>query len=289
MQLTKLADKVILVKLTQRRAALTRTSKNLSEAIQQQFNDSSLKAMYRLFQDKSSPVRKLMSQHNEVYQYHKKETLPYVDAGPRMLPSTLYFEFGQELRHRIAVVDKSLAAITPIYDQLVANDIMYRTSGGQSSVTVDEYPDVATFAQSVSSDIRFTPMPNKRHFLFDLSEEDEKAFDDAEQQALQMANEDVINRMLAPLTALTKRLGEYKGEKGERFHTSLMENILDGCKTARKLAIDPSDELLKEITGLEDIAARYLGAVEIIKASPDAREQARKRLEEATERMSAYF
>jgi hypothetical protein len=103
-----------------------------------------------------------------------------------------------------------------------------------------------------------------------------------------MAREDTINRMLKPLSDLTRRLGEYQGNKGERFHNSLMENVLEGCVTARKLAIDPSPELVQEINQIEQLASSYLQNVEIIKGSANARVEARKRLDEATERLSAY-
>jgi hypothetical protein len=67
-----------------------------------------------------------------------------------------------------------------------------------------------------------------------------------------------------------------------------MENVLEGCATARKLAIDPSPELVQEINQIEQLASSYLQNVEIIKGSANARVEARKRLDEATERLSAY-
>jgi hypothetical protein len=131
-------------------------------------------------------------------------------------------------------------------------------------------------------------MPDKRHFLFDLSDEDLAEFDRAEAELASVAREDTINRMLKPLADLTRRLGEYQGNKGERFHNSLMENVLEGCTTARKLAIDPSPELVQEINEIEQLASNYLQNVEIIKGSANARVEARKKLDEATERLSAY-
>jgi hypothetical protein len=289
MQHAKLSDKVILVKLTQRRAPLTKRDKALTNQLQTQYNDNSLTAIYKLFRDLNSPINKLMKKHNEVYAYHKQNTIPHIDAGPRMLPSTLYFEYAQEMKQRVAVVEKLADQCYQDYDQIVSDDIMFRNSGYASGrANRDEYPTAEQFRNAVGSDLRFTPMPDKRHFLFDLSEEDLAEFDRAEAELASMAREDTINRMLKPLSDLTRRLGEYQGNKGERFHNSLMENVLEGCTTARKLAIDPSPELVQEINAIEQLASSYLQNVEIIKGSANARVEARKKLDEATERLSAY-
>ena len=290
MQHAKLSDKVVLVKLTQRRAPLTKRDKALTNQLQTQYNDNSLTAIYKLFRDANSPINKLMKKHNEVYAYHKHNTIPHIDAGPRMLPSTLYFEYAQEMKQRIAVVEKMADQCFQDYDQIVQDDIMFRNSGYASGrANRDEYPTADQFRNAVGSDLRFTPMPDKRHFLFDLSEEDLAEFDRAEAELASMAREDTINRMLKPLSDLTRRLGEYQGNKGERFHNSLMENVLEGCATARKLSIDPSPELLNEINNLETLASTYLSNAEIIKGSANARAEARRRLDESTEKLSAYF
>jgi cytochrome P450 len=141
----------------------------------------------------------------------------------------------------------------PMYDQLVLDDINDRNSGHAAGrATVDEYPSAEEFRASMSAEIRFLPMADASHFLFDLSDEDIAAFRRAEEEAAVAANVDTIQRMLKPIASLVTKLSEYQGAKGERFHNSLIENVVDGCKLARKLALSPSAELLAEITALEE-------------------------------------
>jgi hypothetical protein len=289
MQFTKLADKVILVKLTQRKAALTKRDRALTNTVQAQFNDNSLTVLTKLFRDKDSPVNKIMTKFNEVYAHHKVNTIPYIDAGPRMLPSTLYFEYTQDMKHKMAVVEKLIDQWMPFYDDLVKADVMFRNTGhAQGRADASEYPTADQFRNSMSNDLRFQPMPDVKHFLFDLSDEDVEAFHRAEAETLNLANADTINRMLKPLTDLTKRLGEFKGEKGERFHNSLVENVIEGCKIARKLVIAPTPELMDQIKELEDMSVKYLSNVEMIKASPMVRKDAQDRLAEVVDKMSAF-
>jgi hypothetical protein len=286
---TKLADKCMLVKLTVRKAPLTKRDQFLTDKIQAQEGDASLTVLTKLFRDKSSPINQIMTAVNEVYAYHKKHTLPYVDAGPRILPSDNYMDYTAEMKHMIAKVDNMLMKWLPQYDQLVLNDVRYRNAGHAAGrAKVEDYPSAEKFAAAVGVDYRFSPMPDARHFLFDLSEEDMAAFDRAEAEAAAAANADTVARMLKPLHSLVERLKEFQGTKGERFHNSLIQNVIEGCDLAKKLAINPTQELLNEINTLHDAAKACLADAEIIKGSANARASAKDKLEEVAKRMAAF-
>ena len=132
------------------------------------------------------------------------------------------------------------------------------------------------------------PMPDASHFLFDLSDEDVASFKRAEEEAAQAANADTVQRMLKPIQALVTKLGEYQGLKGERFHNSLVENVIDGCTLARKLAISPTPELLADIAELEDAVQGYLKDVEMIKGSAHKRDEAKKKLQDVASKMAMF-
>jgi len=288
-RVNKLSDKALLVKLTIKRAALTKRDHWLTSKIQAQEGDQSLTVLTKLFRDKASPINQIMQSVNEVYAYHRKHTLPYVDAGPRILPNDLYMDYTAEMKHRIAKVDNLLANYMPHYDDLVNEDVMYRNAGHAAGrANASEYPSAESFRQSVSVEFRFSPMPDSRHFLFDLSDEDLKSFEEAEQEAMATANTDTIQRMMKPLASLVSRLKEYQGQKGERFHNGLIENVIEGCDLALRLAISPPQELRDQINELRTTAKACLDDVEIIKGSANKRDEAKRRLEEVAARMGAF-
>lgn len=290
MTVSKLSDKAVLVKLTIRRAALTRRDHGLTATLQAQENDKSLTVLTKLFRNRESPINQIMAKYGEVYAYHKKNTLPYVDAGPRILPNDLYFEYTQEMKHRIASVDTMLDTYMPVYDQLVLDDVMYRNSGHAAGrANVDEYPSADDFRRSMSAEIRFQPMPDASHFLFDLSEDDLASFAVAEQEAAAQANADAINRMLKPMGALVNRLVEYQGGQKERFHNSLIDNVIEGCDMAKKLAINPTPELLAEIEGIKTLAGSILDTVEVVKGSANARAKAKADLDAVANKLAGFY
>jgi len=290
MQATKLSDKVVLVKLTMRRAALTKRDNFLTDKVQRQEGDASLTVLTKLFRNRDSAINQILSKYNEIYAYHKKTTLPYVDAGPRLLPNELYFDYTQEMRKRIADVDSLLDTYMPMYDDLVSDDVMYRNAGHMAGrANASEYPTAEQFRQATSVEMRFQPMPDARHFLFDLSEEDEATFKRAEEEALAAANADMVGRMLKPLGALVTKLSEYQGQKGERFHNSLIDNVIDGCDTALRLAINPSQELRDTVAFIKDQAQKMLTTVEVVKGSAIARANAKHELELVAKRLEGLM
>jgi hypothetical protein len=290
MNVSKLSDKAVLVKLTIRRAALTRRDHGLTATLQAQENDKSLTVLTKLFRNKESAINQIMAKYGEVYAYHKKNTLPYVDAGPRILPNNLYFEYTQEMKHRIASVDNLLDTYMPMYDQLVLDDVMYRNSGSSAGrANVDEYPSAEDFKLSMSAELRFQPMPDASHFLFDLSDEDVESFKRAEHEAAAQANADAINRMLKPMGALVTRLKEYQGGQKERFHNSLIDNVIEGCDMAKKLAINPTPELLAEIEGIKTLAGSILDTVEVVKGSANARAKAKADLDAVANKLAGFY
>lgn len=290
MTVSKLSDKAVLVKLTIRRAALTRRDEGLTATLQAQENDKSLTVLTKLFRNRESPINQIMAKYGEVYQYHKKHTLPYVDAGPRILPNDMYFEYTQEMKHRIASVDQLLDTYMPMYDQLVLDDVTYRNSGSAAGrANADEYPSAENFKLSMSAEIRFQPMPDASHFLFDLSDEDVESFKRAEQEAAAQANADAINRMLKPMGALVTRLKEYQGGQKERFHNSLIDNVIEGCDMAKKLAINPTPELLAEIEGIKTLAGSILDTVEVVKGSANARAKAKADLDAVASKLAGFY
>lgn len=289
-RVSKLADKAMLVKLTIRRAALTKRDNALTAKVQAAEGDAGITVLTKLFQDKGSAINSIMRLVNEVYSYHKLHTLPYVDAGPRILPNANYFAYTQEVQHRIAKVENLLAQWMPHYDQLVRDDVMYRNAGRAAGrANVDEYPSAESFERSMALEYKFAPMPDARHFLFDLNEADLQACEAAETEALAAANADTINRMLKPLAALVERLGEYQGQKGERFHDTVISNVLDGITQARGLILFPNADLTAHIDALETLTKRYLDGVELIKGSAHVRADARTKLKDAADKMAAYF
>jgi hypothetical protein len=287
-KVTALCEKAMLVKLTQRRVNLTRRDQAAETVIQQQMDDSSLTVLSRLFRDQNNPVKKALSHLSETYTYHKKHTLPYIDKGPRILVNGLYLDYSNHMRARRNELDTMMASLMPNYDSYVQQDILQR-SKTSTRATAADYPSASEFFERVGFDVRFTPLPDERHFLFDLSEEDQATFANAMKDVHIAATNDAIGRMLTPLRHLVDKLNKPIGTDGAVFRDSAVENVAEGLEIARKLLMDAPPHVVDTMAALDKAVSVFAGNKDWLRESPIMREQAAKKLDDIARQMGSFM
>lgn len=288
MQPTTLASKAMLVKLTVRRANLTKRDMFAESVIQQQLDDASLVVSSKLFRDKLNPINKIMTAASEVYTYHKAHTLPYIDKGPRILPNERYLDYTTEMRQRINGMDNMMALHIPNYDTYVQLDIQHRSLSPNSRARVEDYPSADEFQSRMGFDLRFTPLPDAKHFLFDISDDDMKAFNESMDSVARNARTEVIKGMLEPLQHLVEKLNKPIGTENSIFRDTAVENVVEGLKRAKMLNINADNEIDNMADMLMDSIKIYNNNKDVLRQSPVVREQAAKKLDEIAKKMAVF-
>ena len=285
-----LNEKAMLVKLTVRRANLTRRDQVAESIIQAQLDDASLVVNSKLFRDKANPINKVMTKASEVYTYHKAHTLPYLDKGPRILPNVQYMDYTAAMRSMINSVDSMIQQFLPQYDAFVAQDIQYRSAGKAGArAKIEDYPTKHDFASKMGFELRFQPLPDRKHFLFDLDDEDIKAFEESMSLAERAARDDAVKRMLTPLEHLVEKLNKPIGTDGHIFRDSAVENVVEGIELAKKLCMDDSPEIIEMTQRLNAEVSKYATNLAWLRESPPVREQAAKKLSDIAAQMGAFM
>jgi hypothetical protein len=284
----QLNEKAMKVKLTMRRANLIRRDVQAEQYIQQMLDDQSLVVNSKLFRNKTNPINQIMTAVHEVYAYHKAHTIPFIDKGPRLLPNEMYFEYTTAMRERIQHVDALMAKHMPHYDQYVRLALDWRSKNG-TRVSVMDYPTVEEFKQRMGFEFRFEPLPDKSHFLYDISEDDLKAFEKAQQEQAALAHNHRIVQMLEPLTHLVKKLDLPIGSEGSIFRDSAIENIKEGIDRARKLCVVSTPELEQVIHELEAAITSWEANKNWLRESPVNRDAAARQLDAIAKRMGGYM
>lgn len=294
MKVTTLADKAVLVKLTTRRVNLTRRDTVAEAFVQAQLEDQSLVVNSKLFRDKLNPINKVMTAASEVYTYHKQHTLPYIDKGPRILPNTEYFDYTSEMRNRINHVDSLLAQYLPSYDTYVQLDILYRSAsaisrGVPSRANVSDYPTADEFRSRMGFDLRFSPLPEARHFLFDLNDDDLATFNSTMESVAAGARTEVIKKMLEPLQHLVDKLNKPIGTEGAIFRDSAVENVMEGIEMAKRLNVGQDEDVVMMADMIAQAVTAYKINPDVLRESPIVREQAAKKLDYIAKQMGALY
>lgn len=290
MKLTTLADKAMLVKLTVRKANLTRRDTTAETFIQMQLDDASLVVNRKLFRDKLNPINKLMADASEVYTYHKAHTLGYIDKGPRILANASYFDYTEKMRELIGNVDRRLAQLMPQYDKFVQLDMMYRSQGRTSTnVSVSDYPTAEEFQSRMGFELRFQPLPEAKHFLFDISDEDMETFNQTMADVASSARTEVIKKMLEPLQHLVEKLNKPIGTDNSIFRDSAVENVIEGLEMAKRLNVGGDEDIVMMADVIAQAMRPYADNKAVLRESPIVREQAAKKLDEIAKQMGAIY
>lgn len=289
-----LADKAMLVKLTLRRANLTRRDSVAEAYVQHALEDASLVVNSKLFRNKTNPINKIMSATSEIYTEHKNRTLPYIDKGPRILPNDQYFEYSAAMRSKIAAVDGLMMEHMPNYDKYVQLDIEQRSAGAIAlgkpvRASVSDYPSAEEFQARTGFDLRFTPFPDAKHFLFDISESDMAEFNTTMEQVAAGARTEVIKNMLKPLHHLVEKLNKPIGTEGAVFRNSAVENVMEGVRMARKLNVNNDEDIVAMAEMIDKAVSNFTDNTDVLRESPIVREQAAKRLDEIAKQMGALY
>ena len=219
----------------------------------------------------------------DVYNYAVQNTLPWMDEGVRVLPNGNYIEFAAEIGRLRNVAMQKVQALATVWDTAVMADKGFL--GGMWSLS--DYPTKAEMVAKWDISIMFAPVPVSDDFRIDMDEADKQLLDNAINEVESKATDYLLKQILEPVVAMADKLSIPIGDEGAIFRDSLVGNLQDVCKRARKLNIN-NDERVDEIAGeiekaLENITAQTL------RESDYVRDTAAKRMDEISKKLNQWF
>jgi hypothetical protein len=287
----RLNEKALIACLKMGAPSFSRRDKAAEQHVQDQFADESLTVRSRIFKNPSNPVYKFMSQWRAVYTYHVNSTYPSNETGQRILAVHALEEYRRVLGDMIEEVNRAKTKLLPMYDNAVQMDIQDRTQksqslGKQSDVSITDYPTASQFEQSVYMQLRLLPMPDRAHFLFDVSQDDINALDDYIREVESTIRVEIVKRLLDPVGKLVAKIS-IPLEDQSRFHASTVTNVIDAVEAFKKFNVDKDPQLTQMVEELDREVKRY--SIDYLKESPTARASARTNLDAIASKMAAFM
>ena len=267
--------------------------KDAETLVKQTLGDQGQIVSRELFKDKGNLVGQYQNKSNEMYAYHVKCTLPFGDDTSRVLPNTTYFPYTQKMGDFISELSILRSQILATWDALVLRDIASRNQelagqGKPQSAQVSDYPTVKQMENTLYVSWFPEPISTVNDFRFQLSPEmldvAQRQFDDMVSQCSSAR----FTRMLTPISAMIEKLAAYKGDKGQRWYDSFVENIATMPEEVRALNIvdDPViDGFLQQI---ESAIRPYAPNPSALKEDTFARDELKKKLEALEAGLKGY-
>lgn len=192
---------------------------------------------------------------------HNQLTMPWSDRGPRLLPTSLFFDYKSEMNGRQQYFDDKVTQFVRDYPRLLAEAPKHLGALHNP----DDYPSVEEVRSKFGFRLVFTPVPESGDFRLDLPKQELDAmrqqYDIAFDSRLAEAMREPWDRLHKTLSAMTKKLVDVEdAPEGAvtRWHDTFIGNAAELCKmlTHLNLTKDPTLEqarrdLEKAIAGVD--------------------------------------
>jgi hypothetical protein len=233
-------------------------------------------------------------EHNDILKirnawrvWHYEQTLPWGDDAGRVLRSVDFLDYAAGYNEFKRAWDDAVEKFVLVYPTLVAQAELHLNTLFNTS----DYPSVAEARDRFNVRMNTYPLPNAEDFRIiegipaDEAEKLCVAAVEGLEACLNTAIKDVWSRMYGVVTAMQARLEIPIGEKGGKFHDSLVDNV------AELLAILPNLNLLNdpEITTMSsEMKSLTKYPAETLRISPEARSVTAERAAALAAKMACY-
>jgi hypothetical protein len=192
---------------------------------------------------------------------HNQLTMPWSDRGPRLLPTSLFFDYKSEMNGRQQYFDDKVTQFVKDYPRLLAEAPKHLGALHNP----DDYPSVEEVRSKFGFRLVFTPVPESGDFRLDLPKQEledmRRQYDTAFDSRLAEAMREPWDRLHTTISAMTDKLSKVEAAPEgavTRWHDTFIGNAAELCKmlTHLNLTKDPSLEqarrdLEKAIAGVD--------------------------------------
>jgi hypothetical protein len=192
---------------------------------------------------------------------HNQLTMPWCDRGPRLLPTSMFFDYKQEFGGRQTYFEDKIARFVREYPVL-------QTQAQQALGAMfnpEDYPSVEEVRSKFGFRLVFTPVPESGDFRLDLPKQEledmRRQYDAAFDSRLADAMREPWDKLHKTISAMTDKLVKVEAAPDgtvTRWHDTFIGNAAELCKmlTHLNLTKDPKLEqarrdLEKAIAGVD--------------------------------------
>ena len=185
---------------------------------------------------------------NEIRDWHSRQTLPWSDAGTRLLPMTNFFDYKQQL----GVYEAEFKSRINTFIQQYPNIIQGMAFKLGKLFDRAEYPDADKIASKFNLRYTIMPVPETNDFRVDIADdirnEMQQEYQKAYEGRVEAAMSDAWSRLHTTLEHMIDRLS---GNEKKIFRNSLVDNALELTNLLTRLNVTKDPRLEKARQELE--------------------------------------
>jgi len=185
---------------------------------------------------------------NEIRDWHGRQTLPWSDAGTRLLPMTNFFDYKQQL----GVYEAEFKSRINTFIQQYPNIIQGMAFKLGKLFDRAEYPDADKIASKFNLRYTIMPVPETNDFRVDIADdirnEMQQEYQKAYEGRIEAAMSDAWSRLHTTLEHMIDRLS---GDEKKIFRNSMVDNALELTNLLTRLNVTKDPKLENARQALE--------------------------------------
>ena len=261
---TNLATRAMLAELSISQWSARRLDRKVTDEVHSNHGAAADAGRYNKALLSKDALAAIQKAANAARQKHYELTLPWNDAGARILSARAFMRYTDEMRPLREAFAAAVEAFLANYDAY-KEDARRRLSGMFSE---DDYPTADQIARRFGFDFNVWPMPDAQDFRADLTADQVDAIRaDIERRTREQigrAVNDAWQRVAERVGAMVERLSAYKpasasptGKAEGQFRDSLVTNIRELVDTLPALNVTDDPKLAEIAQRMKDELCRF--------------------------------
>lgn len=258
---TKLSEVTVLSNLSISQWIGFRTDRKASDEVHRTNDASADAGNYNKRLLPKGSMDKINAVVNGARVYHRTNTLPWLDAGARILPASHYMEYAARMKDYRQQFEQETADFLKEY---VSLQKQAKTRLGKL-YNENDYPSMEKLAKSFSWELDILPFPDSTDFRVTGIENIEAIRSDLQERMNSVftdAMKDVSERIVEVVGRMAERLKGYKpGKPGKRaentFKDSLVSNVQELVELLPLFNLNSDPKLAKIIGKMKSELCKY--------------------------------
>ena len=226
----------------------------------------------------SQALEAVIKYHNNVRLWHHRQTLPWNDAGARIITMENFMPYKEQLTECEDNFNRLVNNFLASYPTLISaaafqlGDLFNR----------DDYPEPDVVAKKFKFNYVFSPLPNAGDFRVDIGEQAAKELVEQYEKnfntRVESAMRDIWTRLHDCLTHMSDRLADTDEGGRKMFHGTLLTNAVELVDLLKRLNVT-NDQKLE--AARRDLAKALVGLdIKELKDSDSARKHVKVQVDE---------
>lgn len=242
-----LSERAMLVNLHRHAWRGKKLDKIITQEIVSQYGIEGNPGEYNKSLISKDEIDKIWKISGKIYNWHRDNTLPWLDGGDRILPAKLFINYRREMHVMIIQFKSAVEYFCKIYPDLRIR-AEHELNGAFNE---NDYPAADDIRSKFSIYYTINPVPVANDFRADLSEKEQKEIQNEIntrcEQALAVASKEIWDRLYNVVNSMFISLSQFNpdatGKERGVFRDSLVGNVVSLTAILPHLNITDDDRL----------------------------------------------